>query len=642
MSKNRILQLEKEIREHNRRYYDEDTPLIGDVEYDKLRKELESLCPDSPVLQDIGHSTFGEKHTHSVLMGSLTKCHSALEILEKFRGQQVIMMPKIDGCSLSVSFDGGRLKLSATRGDGFVGEVVTANAASIVNMPSRIGDDRFLEVRGEAYIAKSDFYGTMDQPGYGGKEHGLANPRNAAAGSLRQKDSAMTCERKVRFVAYEAIDAGRFLLPVKTSKNVSVNHRAKLEILSMFKFETPPYRIVVCDSEESIQSAIDELKDMDASLPYETDGIVVRINDQDQYDGMGLSGKCSKAALAYKFESVKAKSKVLDVEWTTSRTGRVVPVAIIEPTRITGSIVSRITLNNLDWIKNIDVAIGDEILFEKANEIIPRLVSVLFKRLGARDINMPDDCPSCGCKLDRHEIDLYCPNDVCPAQFQASVIHILEKLDIKGIAESTVSKIIEGGLIHHPWDIFGLSVEQLSTVGFGDRQVEIIHAALHNVEASKSSILACMGIEGWGKRMFDLLSDCPIGVFLVVNPRDLDYDKISQIQGIGPIRVKTLIDGLEAKQPLLRGVLQYVKIKQEVAKGTSLKGLSFCITGTLSKGRGQVQADITQAGGDVKGSISAKLNYLVAGDEAGSKLDKAKSLGVKVISEQELYSMINV
>ena len=638
----RVAELEKLIEEHNKRYYDLDAPVIEDPEYDALKAELESLCPDSPVLNQIGRHTFGEEHKHSALMGSLAKCHSAKEILEKFRGKTVVMMPKIDGCSLAVRFEKGKLVLAATRGDGSTGELVTANAREISNMPMRVGDDRPFEVRGEAYISKTDFYGIMDQPGYAGKENGLANPRNGASGGLRQKDSSMTGERKIRFVAYEMLDASRFMLPISNKQRLQ--HSIKLAILNSFKFETPPHLCVSCISEEAIQFAIDELKEMDASLPYETDGVVVRLDDQEEFEGLGWSGKCPKGALAYKFESVKAKSKVVDIEWTTSRTGRICPVAIIEPTRISGSLVSRITLNNLSWIEKNDVAIGDEILFEKANEIIPRLVSVL-KRHSARNKKIPLTCPSCGQSVARPDssdgsqgIDVCCMNDSCPAQFQASIIHILEKLDIKGIAESTVEKVVRAGLVKHPYEILDLERTSLQSIGFGERQSEVICEALKSPEASKAHILSCLGIDGWGRRMFETLQK-------VVSLDDLIAGKVtknvlSSVSGVGPIRASSLLAGIGARKGLLEGLIARIAVKKEAPRGTSLAGKSFCVTGTLSKGRSEVQADIVKAGGDVKSSVSAKLDYLVAGDEAGSKLDKATALGVKVISEEELYGMI--
>lgn len=629
----RIAELEKLIREHNEKYYDLDAPVIEDPEYDTLKAELESLCPDSPVLNDVGNPTFGEKHEHSVVMGSLSKCHSASEILQKFSGLEIVLMPKIDGLSMATIFSDGHMILAATRGDGHIGEVVTPNASVITNMPSRIGNEDLLEFRGEAYISKSDFYGIMDQPGYAGKENGLANPRNGAAGSLRQKDSSVTRERKIRFVAYEIVGA-------------KDHHSNKLDILKSFGFEVPPYRVIICNSEEVIQEAIDELKEMDTVLPYETDGIVVRINDQGFFESLGYSGKCPKGALAYKFESVKKHSKVLDIEWTTSRTGRICPVAIIEPTRISGSLVSRITLNNLAWIENIDVAIGDEILFEKANEIIPRLVSVL-KRAGGigRDINLPLCCSSCGQDIDRPRasdgsqgIDICCMNDSCPAQFKASVLHILEKLDIKGIAESTIDKVVEAGLVKHPYEILDLKESSLKAIGFGERQSEVICKAIKTPEASKAHILACLGIDGWGRRMFETLSK-QISLDDVIS-NSVSIETLAATPGVGLIRAKALTEGLSIKASLLKGLVERIAVKKEAPRGTSLAGMSFCITGTLSKGRKEIQDDIIKAGGDVKGSVSAKLNYLVAGEDAGSKLDKATSLGVKILSEEELYGMI--
>lgn len=362
----RIHELEVLIKEHNERYYDMDAPVIDDPAYDSLKIELEKLCPDSPVLNDVGNPTFGEKHEHSVVMGSLSKCHSALEIMQKFSGLEVILMPKIDGCSMATMFSDGYMILAVTRGDGHTGEVVTPNASVILNMPAKIDNTDLLEFRGEAFISKGDFYGTFDQPGYAGKENGLANPRNAAAGGLRQKDASMTKERKIRFVAYEIMRA-------------ESRHSTKLETLKTFGFEVPPYKVIICNSEEVVQEAIDELKEMDATLPYETDGIVVRINDQKLFESLGYSGKCPKGALAYKFESVKAMTVINDIVWQTTRTGRVVPVAELEPIRISGSLISRATLHNYRNVKRLNVEIGDRVLIEKGGEIIPSILQVISK-----------------------------------------------------------------------------------------------------------------------------------------------------------------------------------------------------------------------------------------------------------------------
>lgn len=628
---NRIAELEALIREHNERYYDMDSPVIDDPEYDNLKIELEKLCPESPVLNEVGNPTFGDKHEHSVVMGSLSKCHSALEIMQKFSGLEIILMPKIDGCSMATMFSDGWMILAATRGDGHTGEVVTPNASVITNMPYKIENTDLLEFRGEAYISKSDFYGTMDQPGYGGKPNGMANPRNAAAGSLRQKDASMTKERKIRFVAYEIMGS-------------EDNHSNKLDVLKNFGFEVPPYRVIICSSEDVVQEAIDELKEMDASLPYETDGIVVRINDQKLFENLGYSGKCPKGALAYKFESVKAKSKVLDIEWTTSRTGRICPVAIIEPTRISGSLVSRITLNNLAWIENIDVAIGDEILFEKANEIIPRLVAVL-KRTEERNINLPLVCSSCSHPARRPKasdgsqgIDVCCVNDSCPAQFHASVLHILEKLDIKGVAENIVGKIIGFGLVKSAYEIFDVTEAQLREIGFGDRQAEIICQALKAPEASKAHILSCLGIDGWGRRMFETLSKQISLDDIAANA--VSVERLASTPGVGLIRAKALVDGLTAKEDFLNGLMKRIAVKKEAPRGTSLAGKTFLVTGTLSVKRQEIEKMITDAGGDVISGVSKKLNYLIVGEDAGSKLDKAIKLGITTITEEQFRAML--
>ncbi len=619
-----IKELEAEIAKHNELYYNQDSPVISDPEYDALRRDLENLCPTSTVLDDVGDYTFGEKFTHEKIMGSLSKCHSAAEIIERFCGHEIVLMPKIDGCSLSSHFKGGGLELAATRGDGTIGENVTSNARVIVNMPDNITDLGYIEIRGEAYIAKQDFYGVMDQPGYGSKPNGLANPRNAAAGSLRQKDESITKDRMVRFVAYELIGAS------------FTSHSEKLDYIKQLGFETPPYEVIVCDTEATIQEAIDRCKELDTTLPYETDGIVVRMNNQAKFDSLGYSGKCPKGALAYKFETVKANTKILDIEWSTSRTGRLCPVAIIVPTRISGSIITRITLNNSDWIKKADVAIDDEILFEKANEIIPKLVSVLSRAPDRNNLNYPPSCPSCGGEI----VNDYCYNKQCPAQFMASIIHIIDKLKIRGIAEGTVEKLITTSLIKKPYEIFDLTHDKLISIGFGDRSSENIISAITNVKATKVQILACLGIDGWGERMFENVTNDTISLDDIISG-NISAEHLATVPGVGITRADALMSGIRENQELLNGLLERVTIMKEVERGTALKGLSFCVTGVLSKGREEIHTDIKNAGGTVKSSVSSKLDYLVVGEDAGSKLKKANTLGVKVISEDDLNEMIN-
>lgn len=631
MDNKKIADLVARIRDANRRYYDEDNPNISDVEYDELKASLEKLASDHPVLNEIGNPTFGDKFTHKTLMGSLTKCHTVEEIIQKFAGQNVTYMPKIDGCSLALHYSHGVLQTAVTRGDGKIGEVVTANAVQILNIPTKISCEDNIEIRGEAYIAKGDFYGIMDQPGYAGHEQGLANPRNAAAGGLRQKDPKMTAERKIQFVAYNVLGSNIF------------QHDTKLDFLDDQGFETViSWSHVVQDTRHET-GTIDAIKSF--GCRYDIDGVVVMITDEEQFEGLGYSGKCPKGALAFKFETEKKPAVVKDIIWQTGRTGKVTPVAVIDPTHICGSTVSRISLHSYGWMKEKDIAIGDKILFEKANEIIPEVVEVL-EREEAR-LKGTALCSSCAGAIIEKGADLVCENPSCPAQFLQHTRFILETLNIKGIALKTLEKMADAGILNNPWDVFDISEASLVEIGFGKVESTKMVQAVSNVETTPARLLTCLGIPGWGETMFEKLFEKNqihgndwVARVAALEAIDCGAGAVkAEALKLGPIRADVLTYGLNKKLVLLNELLNRIKLTSASKEGL-LAGSTFCITGTLSKPRKQIQQDIKNAGGVVKDSITKALDYLVLGEGAGSKLQKAQDAGVMVISEQELYSMI--
>jgi DNA ligase (NAD+) len=384
-------------------------------------------------------------------------------------------------------------------------------------------------------------------------------------------------------------------------------------------------------------------------LPYDTDGVVAILSGLAEYEAAGWSGKYPKGALAYKFETEKAVSYVKCIEFATTRTGAISVVAIIDPTEICGTTVSRLTLNNIFGPGGLiakDVAVGDKILFEKANEIIPKLVKVL-ERTRNRDKQIPTSCPACGAPVSRQVLQdgtpgahLMCTSQKCVARLVKTIAHILEVLQIKGIKEATIESLLGKELIKYPLDIFDLDVESLVKAGCGKRESEIWVKALHGVKATPECLLACMGAPGWGRRMFELLaskSGKPLDFWMekILNGEKLDIASI-----VGPVRASILLQELPQGRQLLVGLMKKVGTAHVKAQeGSSLAGKSFCITGTLSKPREQIQADIRASGGIVRDSVSGKLNFLVAGTDCGGKKEKAEKLGVKVITEEELYNM---
>jgi len=636
----KIQDLEDQIRRHNQLYYDQDSPEISDVEYDTLKAELQKLAPESSVLtEEIGNTTFGEPVKHTTLVASLPKCHTSGEIVAKFGDKKVVWMPKVDGLSLTLRYESGKLTLAATRGNGYQGENVIANAKYIKDIPQNISYEGVVEIRGEGVIYKVDFYGTMDQPGYGGKPEGMVNPRNAAAGAVRQKDAKVTAERNVRFVAYKAIfPAGEGVVTQTEAMNFLESQGFKIcpfETVDMYQFGTP-----------AVEHKIEAYHIMD--WPYETDGVVIILDSFAEYEAAGVTGKYPKGALAYKFADEKAVSKVTGIEWTTTRQGRVVPVAVIEPTEICGSTVSRITMNNIEWLENTDVGVGDRIEFIKANEIIPQLSSVLDRAI-TRIRNTPHECPSCGGDLSREGVDIVCRNDGCPAQFIKYIRHILVKLNVKGLAEATLSQMEEKGLLKEPWDIFGLNVNQLTMAGFGQGEAENWVEVLSCVTTTPQKLLACMGIACWGERMFELLfqnsrKDDKFWMDMILTGSEDDLKaSLASVKGIGPAKTEALLKGVKRGKEVVGQLMSRVKVEypSQNASGTAtLGGKSFLITGALSKGRNDVEAAIKASGGVLKSSVSKNLDFLVVGEEPGSKVDKARAAGVKMIGEAELYEMI--
>jgi DNA ligase (NAD+) len=625
-----IAEIEASIRRHNRLYYDEDNPEIGDVAYDRLKERLKELSPDSPVLDELGNPSYGKKFTHAVIMGSLDKAHTVDELIERFDGQVVAIMPKIDGLSLALHYDHGGMELAATRGDGTKGEEVTACAARVSNIPLQIEYTGKCEVRGEGYIAKKDFYGIMDQPGYDGKPDGLKNPRNAAAGGIRQKDPSKTAAKKVRFVAYRYMP------------DTSYTQKHWMKWLDKLGFETCP--IVMAQvgehNRQHLQEIIDGIRDMD--VPYDIDGAVVMLDDIGHYTRLGYNRKNPVGAMAYKYETERTSTIVEEINWNASRTGRIVPVATFEPVELCGTTVTHATLNNADLLREKQVAVGDRILIEKANEIIPQVIEVIEH--SGKPLVIPTNCPSCEAELEKSVradgtagADLICPNEECPAKFVKLAHHVLVTLDIKGIAVPTLEKLAEAGMIEKPEDIFTISVERLTEAGFGQRESEIMVEAVSGVEATPARILKALGIHGWGESLFTSLfkvSDIPEEEWL---KPDFTDDKFEDACKIGPTRGPQLREAWEGKKGLLNALCEHVSVLWPTSEG--LGGKSFCITGTLSKGRTEIQDDIREAGGVVKSSVSSGLDFLVAGDKAGGKKKKAEDKGVQVISESELYEM---
>lgn len=642
---NNVAELEGLIRHHQRLYYDLHEPEISDKDFDVLWDRLMELCPSSPVLTE--RSQFDADYSHAFPMGSLSKCKSISEVVSKLGGKSKdnvgVITAKLDGASMALHYENGRLVRAVTRGrtDTGKGKIVTANALKINGIPkdiSHICKDK-LEVRGECIIFLDDWQKIADK---------YKNPRNAASGGISCKDARETEARMISFVACKAI-------AWKTSKSSGIEtpfDYQSLTELERMGFKVPRYVKVNLSSVQDVQEAIDNwLKDRD-SLPYWNDGIVIRISDNDVYNDMGFTGVCPNGACAYKFENQQTETIIRDIEWTTSRIGFVTPVAVFDPVELGGATITRCTLNNPTWMREHgNPTIGSRVIVAKMNDIIPNIVSVL--EAGSGDTKEPKNCPSCGSELSLAETadgdgaKLKCSNDDCPAKFIKRIRRMLEVLEVKGIDETTLIKMDEAGLLDNLLSIFYIHKQSLMNAGFGPRESELFVQSLSDVSASPEIIIAAAGIEGWGRRMVRHLIEKSDGLFTperLMNG-EFTYDDLVKVPGVGPAKAKVLADAFVSGgygKSFLSEIVAKVKIAWPTSKptGGKLNGLSFCLSGSMPRGKKQIEADIVANGGTVSSGVSKKLSYLVAGEGSGSKSEAAAKNGVKVISEDELYAMM--
>ena len=617
--KNRIEELENLIKKHNDLYYNQDSPEISDYEYDKLVKELKQLKPDSSILQDIGQPTWGKKVKHDVIMGSLSKCHSAEEVETLEPAYQKVAMPKIDGLSLSLHYKNGKLFQAVTRGNGIEGEDVTENAKKIKNIPQIIETNINIEIRGECYINQKVFYKEFSSE--------YANPRNYAAGSLKQKDSNVTATRKLSFVAYRIIST---LHPFITTKEQEIFY------LKHYGFETVD--IFLVKKLDEIESVINKFVEMrtNEKFPYEIDGIVFQVNDLTRYEKLGMKGNNPVGAVAFKFDTEKAETKIKNIEWKTSRTGKIVPVAILEPVQLCGTTVKRVTLNNIDFINKLSIHIGDTILFEKANEIIPKVLSVT-RRSASGYLTIPSKCPSCGSKTEIDGAHLICTSKECTSQKIKFYTNFIKALDLKGMSEKTIERIVDSDILENK-SLFELTEQDYLDMDFGPTQSKNF-VKIFNKEVTEIQFLSSLGIPNASKRTFEELLKVYSFESLIKDAHKFNVFEFSNISGIGELTSQYIVEGLKEKQFFINLNLKHIQFKKQIKSSNKLNNKSFCITGTLSKSRKEFEKLIIENGGQL-GSVNKNLDYLIVGNDAGSKLDKAKSLGIKIINENEFLKML--
>lgn len=652
----RMRELAAEVRRHNELYYQQAQPEISDREYDALLAELQELerahpewaADDSPTLE-IGEKPLAafENVQHAVPMLSLANTYTKDELrafdgrIRKWVGDAAlsyVLEPKIDGVAVTLRYEDGQLVLGATRGDGRTGDDITRNIRTIGNIPDRLKGDQpphILEVRGEVYMSKDGFIELNRQR----QEAGLAvfaNPRNAAAGSLKQLDSRIAAERPLFAVCYAIgeVDGVQF-----------ETHAELLEALEAFGLPVNPRFWTVGDVEELL-NALDELESLRHEFPFEMDGGVVKVNERAWYEELGYTAKSPRWAVAYKYEPERAETTLRDITVQVGRTGILTPVAELEPVTVAGSTISRATLHNEDEIRRKDIRIGDRVWIEKAGEVIPAVVAVNKEmRTGTEKIvEMPDACPVCKGPVSRREgeVALRCENLQCPAQLKQWLRHFASRgaMDIEGLGEVLVDQLVDRELVSSPADLYSLTLEQVSGLErMGEKSAQNV---LAGIEASKQRdlwrLVAGLGIRHVGVRSAQALA-AHFGQLHAL--RDANQAALEAVPDIGPIvalSIKSffesepnrhLLDVLEAK-----GVNITADRSNQPSADGPFSGKTFVLTGTLSgMTRDEASERIRALGGAVTSSVSKKTDYVVAGEKAGSKLAKAEKLGVTMLDE---------
>ncbi len=650
--KARLYELYDIIEKHNYNYYVLDDPTVEDDEYDALMREVKAIEAEHPELvtdysptRRVGGtalSTF-EKVTHTVQMGSLQDVFSEAELyafdtsVRREVRPEYSVEPKIDGLSVSLEYRDGVLVRGSTRGDGFVGEDITENLRTIKSIPLRINEKvPFLEVRGEVYMPRESFAKLVAEQEENG-EQPAKNPRNAAAGSLRQKDSAVTAKR--------SLDIFIFNIQQVEGKTFS-RHSESLDWLTSLGFRTVKHKL--CGTIDEAVARIREIGEEKHGYAYDTDGAVIKVDDLAQRDILGSTSKVPKWAVAFKYPPEEKETVLREIEVNVGRTGALTPVAIFDPVLLAGTTVSRASLHNQDIMDRLEIAVGDTVAVRKAGEIIPEIVRVT-KHCGGAGFRLPDKCPVCGHQTVKSddEAAIRCINPNCPAQLLRGIEHFASRdaMNIEGLGEAVVKQLCESGLVHSPADLYSLNMQDvLSLPGFKEKSAGNLLKAIENSKQNQPDrLIFALGIRGIGRRSAELLCKRFGDLDGVMNA---SADDILTIDKFGDVLAKNVADAFA--DPQMRELIEKLRghgLKfdyDKAAGGDKFAGMTFVLTGTLpTLRREQAKEMIESMGGKCAGSVSKKTNYVVAGEAAGSKLTKAEELGLAIIDENELLAMIN-
>lgn len=653
-AKKKIAFLRSELEYNSKLYYELDAPVIEDAEYDAMLKELTALENEFPSLlsedsptQHVGGAANSQfkKVTHAIKMESLQNAFSKEDISaftsrvrEAVPNAEFVVEQKIDGLSVLLEYKNGRLVRGSTRGDGITGEDITENIMTIKSIPHRIDSGvELLEARGEVFMPKEVFLRIVEEQQANG-ETPFKNPRNAAAGSLRQKNASVTAERELDI----------FVFNLERSSNTFSTHSETLDFLKAQGFHVSPM-YTVCKTDDEIMAQIELIGESRAGLSHDIDGAVVKLNSLSERRVLGSTNKFPRWAIAFKYPPETKETTLLDIEVGVGRTGVLTPTAVFEPVQLAGTTVSRAVLHNQDFIDEMDIRIGDTVSVRKAGDIIPEIIRAANHKEGSVTFKLPHDCPSCGEPVVRlsDEVALRCVNPECPEQKRRNIIHFASKgaMNIDGLGPATIDQLIDKGFVDGISDLFSLTKEQLLTLDkVKDKSADNISAALNACKAQNlDKLLNSFGIRNVGEKAATLICEVYDSIEAVMGA---SADELSAIDGIGPIIADSVVkffetDGARHLIESLRaaGVNMAYKSSRVSKK---LQGKTLVVTGTLpTLSRDEANALIEANGGKAAGSVSKKTSFVVAGENAGSKLTKAKELGVPVISEEELFSMLN-
>lgn len=651
----KIEDLRKTLRYHSDRYYNDDSPEIEDYEYDMMMRELQELeekypqydTPDSPTKRVGGKADNSfESVVHTVRMESLQDAFSKDEIRDfEKRVTDVVLNPKycvepkIDGLSVSLEYRNGIFIRGSTRGDGDVGEDVSGNLRVIRNVPLKLNTDiPYIEVRGEVYMPKKSFEKVVDRQLING-EKPFKNPRNAAAGSLRQKDSKITATRGLDI----------FVFNVQQAEGVSLtSHTQSLDFLKELGFNTIPGYTLVDNIEDALKQ-IDRIGDSRGSLEYDIDGAVIKVDDFAMRGELGSTSKFPKWAVAFKYPPEEKQTKITDIEIAVGRTGVLTPTAVLEPVHLAGTTVSRATLHNQDFIAEKGISIGDIVTVRKAGDIIPEVLCVNEHHSDGY-FRFPEFCPSCGSAVIREEGEsaIRCINPDCPSQLLRNLIHFCSRdaMDIEGLGPSIIETFVNNGLIEKTQDIYFLTFEKIDSAqldGFKDKSINNIITSIENSKKNDlSKLVFALGIRHIGAKAGKLLAD---HFKSMDNIMTASVQDILDIDGFGGVMAESVCDFFRNEESkALVDSLKKAGVNMDslsVVEDTRFAGKTFVLTGTLNSfTRSEASKIIEGYGGKTSSSVSKKTNYVLAGEAAGSKLDKANALGVEVISEEQFKEMI--